>query len=174
MNPSDSRTNQSFSCRPQTFWIKHLSRFAAGKILSERMSPIRQIRQLPAHNNTMKYLLTIVCLLAAAAGAHAATLGGGGLPWETPLNTLSNSVTGPVAYGISLIGIVGAGGVLIFAGGMVNEFLRAVLFCVLVIAFIIASKNTLGAFGFANASGAEVPEHYQKPSALPSQWHYDK
>jgi type IV secretion system protein TrbC len=110
----------------------------------------------------MKYLiLTIICLLAGTAfTAHAATLGGGGLPWETPLNTLSNSVTGNVAYAISLIGIVGAGGILIFAGGHVNEFLRTVLFCVLVIAFLIASKNTLTAFGFANAAGAEVPLNY--------------
>src|ERR1700731_1429093 len=70
--------------------------------------------------------------------------------------TLSNSVTGPVAYSVSLIGIVGAGGILIFTGGQVNEFLRAVLFCVLVIAFIIAAKNTLTAFGFA--AGAEITQ----------------
>ena len=104
----------------------------------------------------MKYriaVLFVVFLAAAASTAHAAT-GGAGLPWEQPLTTLSNSVTGPVAYGVSLIGIVGAGGVLIFAGGMVNEFLRAVLFCVMVIAFIIAAKNTLQAFGFA--AGAEL------------------
>jgi len=107
----------------------------------------------------MKYriiaVLFVVFLAAAASTAHAAT-GGAGLPWEQPLTTLSNSVTGPVAYGVSLIGIVGAGGVLIFAGGMVNEFLRAVLFSVLVIAFIIAAKNTLSAFGFA--AGAEITQ----------------
>src|ERR1700751_1284304 len=98
-----------------------------------------------------------ICLLALGFfmpwTANAAT-GGGGLPWEAPLTTLSNSVTGPVAYGMSLVGIVGAGGVLIFAGGMVNEFLRAVLFCVLVIAFIIAAKNTMSAFGWG--AGAEI------------------
>ena len=98
-----------------------------------------------------------LCLLALGlltpCTASAAT-GGGGLPWDAPLATLSNSVTGPVAYGMSLVGIVGAGGVLIFAGGMVNEFLRAVLFCVLVIAFIIAAKNTMSAFGWG--AGAEI------------------
>jgi type IV secretion system protein TrbC len=78
------------------------------------------------------------------------------------LTTLSNSVTGPVAYGVSLIGIVGAGGVLIFAGGMVNEFLRAVLFCVLVIAFIIAAKNTLTAFGFAAGATVAQAEHVEE------------
>ena len=106
----------------------------------------------------MKYRIIAVLFVvfsAAASTAHAAT-GGAGLPWEQPLTTLSNSVTGPVAYGVSLIGIVGAGGVLIFAGGMVNEFLRAVLFCVMVIAFIIAAKNTLTAFGFA--AGAELTQ----------------
>jgi type IV secretory pathway VirB2 component (pilin) len=92
-------------------------------------------------------------VLSVPRTAHAAT-GGGGLPWEAPLTTLSNSITGPVAYGVSIIGIVGAGGILIFAGGQVNEFLRAVLFCVLVIAFIIAAKNTMSAFGWG--AGAEI------------------
>jgi type IV secretion system protein TrbC len=99
--------------------------------------------------------LLLCATLCAPRTAHAAT-GGSGLPWETPLTTLSNSVTGPVAYSVSLIGIVGVGGILIFAGGQVNEFLRGVLFCVLVIAFIIASKNTLTAFGFA--AGAEITQ----------------
>src|SRR5258708_6044046 len=105
----------------------------------------------------MKYKIFVLLSLGLlVAGTAQAATGGGGLPWETPLQTLSNSVTGSVAYSCSLIGIVGAGGVLIFAGGMVNEFLRAVLFCVLVIAFIIAAKNTLTAFGFA--AGAEITQ----------------
>jgi type IV secretion system protein TrbC len=102
-------------------------------------------------------VFTWLVLAVSAHTAYAAT-GGAGLPWETPLTTLSNSVTGPVAYSVSLIGIVGAGGILIFAGGQVNEFLRAVLFCVLVIAFIIAAKNTLTAFGFA--AGAEITQSH--------------
>ena len=104
---------------------------------------------------TISMWLLVGMVLCAPRSAHAAT-GGAGLPWETPLTTLSNSVTGPVAYAVSLIGIVGSGGILIFAGGQVNEFLRAVLFCVLVIAFIIAAKNTLTAFGFA--AGAEITQ----------------
>lgn len=108
----------------------------------------------------MKYRTLVIVfawlVLSVSAGTVHAATGGAGLPWETPLTTLSNSVTGPVAYSVSLIGIVGAGGILIFAGGQVNEFLRAVLFCVLVIAFIIAAKNTLTAFGFA--AGAEIAQ----------------
>jgi type IV secretory pathway VirB2 component (pilin) len=111
-----------------------------------------------------KIILLAVILAALAGTAHAAT-GGGGLPWETPLQTLSNSVTGSVAYSISLIGIVGAGGVLIFAGGMVNEFLRAVLFCVLVIALIIAAKNTMSAFGFGAGATVAQGESAHRDSA---------
>ena len=100
---------------------------------------------------TLVIVFTWLVLAVSAHTAHAAT-GGAGLPWETPLTTLSNSVTGPVAYSVSLIGIVGAGGILIFAGGQVNEFLRAVLFCVLVIAFIIAAKKYTHCFRIRGGS----------------------
>jgi type IV secretion system protein TrbC len=97
-------------------------------------------------------LLVIVALLTPAA-AHAAT-GGGGLPWETPLQTLSNSISGPVAYGLSLIGLVVSGSVLIFMGGELNHFARTVVQVVLVISFIIAGKNTMSTFGWG--AGAEI------------------
>jgi type IV secretion system protein TrbC len=98
-----------------------------------------------------KFVLLPFVLIALAGTAHAAT---GGLPWEAPITTLSNSVPGPLACAVSLIGIVGTGGILICAGGHVNEFLLAIVFCVLVIAFIIAAKDTLTAFGFV--AGATV------------------
>src|SRR5258708_15374244 len=85
----------------------------------------------------------LLVLVVGAGTAHAAGAGGSGLPWEAPLTTLSNSITGPVAYTISICGIVGCGAALIFLGGVVSEFLRGVLFVVLVIAVIITAKNTL-------------------------------
>ena len=104
----------------------------------------------------MKYIKSILVtlLLLAPSVVHAAGAGGAGLPWEQPLTTLANSVSGPVAYGLSILGIVGVGGFLIFAGGVVGDLLRGTLFVVLVISFIIASKNTLNAFGFG--AGSEV------------------
>jgi type IV secretory pathway VirB2 component (pilin) len=91
-----------------------------------------------------------------------AAQGGGNLPWEQPMTTLSNSISGPVAYGVSLVGLVGAGGSLIFMGGMISEFLRTVLFCVLIISFIIAGKNTLTAFGFAAGSTVSKVEYVER------------
>src|SRR5260370_42233679 len=95
-----------------------------------------------------KSLATLIVALArlAAVAAHAAT-GGGGLPWATPLQTLSNSLSGPVAYTLSLIGLVVSGGVLIFMGGELNHFARVVVRGGLVISFIIAGKNTMSTFG---------------------------
>ena len=98
-------------------------------------------------------LLLVLTLLLPAAAAHAAT-GGGSLPWETPLQTLSNSISGPVAYGLSLIGLVVAGGVLIFLGGELNHFARVAVQVVLVISLIIAGKNTMSAFGWG--AGAQI------------------
>jgi len=109
-----------------------------------------------------KISLFILALFALVPQLHAAT-GGSGLPWEAPLTTLANSVSGPVAYGLSIMGIVGVGGFLIFAGGMLGDLLRAILFIVLVIAMVIASKNTLSAFGFA--AGAEITKSEVS-------WHY--
>src|SRR6266404_1103796 len=123
-----------------------------------KRKPAQMLRKFPPI-----WFLVLAALFLPAPHTACGATGGGGLPWETPLQTLSNSVTGSVAYTCSLIGIVGAGGVLIFAGGIVNEFLRAVLFCVLVIAFIIAAKNTLTAFGFAAGATVSQVEHVRGP-----------
>lgn len=56
------------------------------------------------------------CLLLATAiavsfhpvAAHAASAGGS-LPWDTPLTTLRNDITGPVAFTIPLLAMVACG-----------------------------------------------------------------
>ncbi|NQY74375.1 MAG: TrbC/VirB2 family protein, partial [Candidatus Margulisbacteria bacterium] len=54
-----------------------------------------------------------------------------GLPWESGLVTLQQSLTGPVAMAISVIAIVVAGATLIF-GGEIGEFARRMIMIVLV------------------------------------------
>lgn len=98
-------------------------------------------------------LLALVCGLALMPDVAHATVGtGGSLPYEDWLTNLRNSVTGPVAFSLSLIGIVGAGGVLIF-GGELNAFLRTIIFLVLVMAFLVGAQNVMSTFF---ARGAEV------------------
>jgi type IV secretion system protein VirB2 len=87
----------------------------------------------------------VVAIVPEAAFAQTA------LPWETPLETLTNSIKGPVAYFISLLGIVVAGAMLIF-GGEINEFVRRLIMLVLVISLIIFSSNVLATL-FSSAAG---------------------
>ena len=81
--------------------------------------------------------------------AHASTAGGG-LPWDSPLTTLKNDITGPVAFTISLLGVVAAGAALVF-GGEINEFTRRVMMLVLVVSFVVAATNFASALGITGA-----------------------
>lgn len=104
---------------------------------------------------TMMMLAALVSLLALIAlpeTALAATQGGG-LPYEDWLTNLRQSVTGPVAFALSIIGLVVAGGVLIF-GGELNAFFRTLIFLVLVMALIIGANNMMTTF--FGAQGAEI------------------
>jgi type IV secretion system protein VirB2 len=61
-------------------------------------------------------------------------------------------VTGPVAFALSIIGIVVAGGVLIF-GGDLNGFFRTLIFLVLVMALLVGAQNVMSTFF---GRGAEI------------------
>lgn len=79
------------------------------------------------------------------ADAHAAVGAGGALPYEGWLAALRDSITGPVAFTLSIVGIVIAGGVLIF-GGDLNGFFRTLVFIVLVMALLVGAQNILTNF----------------------------
>ena len=96
------------------------------------------------------FVLTVILLTPDFAFASEGT--GGSLPYETWLTNLRNSVTGPVAFALSMIGIVIGGGVLIF-GGDLNAFFRTLVFIVLVMALLVGAQNMMGTlFG----RGAEI------------------
>ena len=96
-------------------------------------------------------LLALALLVALhPIAAHAAGAGGGALPWDQPLTTLQQDITGPVAFTLALLGMVAAGGVLIF-GGEINEFIRRIIMVVIVAAFIVAVTNVASALGIAGA-----------------------
>ena len=62
-----------------------------------------------------KWLLLSILLflaLSPSLALAAGTGGGGALPWETPLQNVQQSLTGPVAKGVALVAIVGALGTL--------------------------------------------------------------
>lgn len=98
----------------------------------------------------MALLLAFMIFMPVHAFASEGT--GGGLPFEAPLVNLKNSLTGPVAFTVSIIGIVVAGAVLIF-GGDLNGFVRTLVFLVLVIAIIVGANTLMS--GLFN-KGAEI------------------
>lgn len=81
--------------------------------------------------------------------AYASTTGGG-LPWESPLATIKTSITGPVAFIISLVAIVAAGVGLVF-GGEFSGFVKTLIYIVLVIALIVGATNFISIFTTSGA-----------------------
>ena len=92
--------------------------------------------------NFDKALLLLMLWVIIPEIAEASVGTGGGLPYETWLTSLQNSVTGPVAFTLSIVGIVVAGGVLIF-GGDLNGFFRTLIFIVLVMALLVGAQNIM-------------------------------
>ena len=104
--------------------------------------PVRSKRSLMLW---LALALFAALLLAMSPQAHASAGTGGSLPYETWLTQLQSSVTGPVAFALSIIGIVIAGGILIF-GGDLNGFFRTLIFIVLVMALLVGAQNMMSTF----------------------------
>lgn len=101
--------------------------------------------------NNIKYILIALLAMVLLSPELMAAGAGGAMPWEGPLTIIVTSITGPVAFGISVIGIVGAGAMLIF-GGEIGQFLKSSIILVLVIALIVLATQFLsGAFGIGAA-----------------------
>ena len=115
-----------------------------------------EIMSSPRDRWVMLVLLTLMVLVAlvAAPDALASEGGGGGQPYEGWLANLRNSVTGPVAFTLAIVGIVIAGSVLIF-GGDLNGFFRTLVFIVLVMALLVGAQNMMSSFF---GRGAEVAQ----------------
>ena len=98
--------------------------------------------------STFKTLAVAAALAAIAAPAYAA---GSGMPWETPLQSVVDSITGPVARAAAVIAIVLAGITIIFSEG--GGGIRKLAFVGLGIAIMFAAVSFfLDFFGFAGGA----------------------
>lgn len=92
---------------------------------------------------TNKMKLTAITILAITMpNLAASTGGGGGLPWEGPLQTVTDSLTGPVAFSIGTIAFFVAGGMLIF-GSEIGDFAKRVIYAVLAASIMLLGSNLL-------------------------------
>jgi type IV secretory pathway VirB2 component (pilin) len=87
----------------------------------------------------------------ASQVAHA----GPALPWDGPITTVVNNLTGPVATGISTVAFLAAGAALIFGGDDLGGIAKKLLYVVLGVALIVFGANFLSMIGLVN-SGALV------------------
>lgn len=82
-----------------------------------------------------------------------------GMPWEAPLDKLKNSLTGPVALGVSIISIVVTGAGLIW-GGEMNDFVRKAIMALFAISITVGATSFVNVFFGANgATIAPAIEH---------------
>ena len=107
-----------------------------------------------------KTKITLACLGLAAislglAEPALASSGGGGLPWESPLQQIQQSITGPVAGFIALAAVAIAGAMLIF-GGELNDFARRLCYVALVGGVLLGATQIVALFGATGASIGEV------------------
>lgn len=91
---------------------------------------------------------------------------GRGLPWESPLQQIQQSITGPVAGFIALAAVAIAGAMLIF-GGELNGFARRLCYMALVGGVLLGATQIVALFGANGASIGEPPAQAEQPIAEP-------
>ncbi|WP_069776284.1 TrbC/VirB2 family protein [Metapseudomonas furukawaii] len=100
-------------------------------------------------------LMLLVTTLASPDAMASATAGT--LPWDSPLAKLRASITGPVAFTISILGLVGTLSALIW-GGELSGVLKSVIVIVMIISIIVAANNFLSVmFGVGAEIAAYAP-----------------
>lgn len=83
--------------------------------------------------------------------AYAAQTGGGGsMPWDGPLTTIIDSLTGPVAMAIAVGAFFVAGAILVFGEDM-SAFVRRLLMVVIAVCLLVFGNKFLAAMGITGA-----------------------
>lgn len=102
-----------------------------------RMMARKVIRTL-----TGRQFLTMAGFALVSSAVSNASTTSTGLPWETPLQTVKQSLTGPVAAGISVVGIAAGGMALVF-GGELSEFAKRACYAVIATGAIVGAGTLM-------------------------------
>ena len=124
---------------------------------------------LVKRQRTLRAALMLGFAMALGAGGAFAAENGNNLPWEGPLTTLVTSLTGPVAYAISVIAIVALGATLAFAGGEMGETMKRLLHVGIAVCCVVFAAQVMATFiGQAAEIAAVQPVHATAQHVLAS------
>jgi type IV secretion system protein VirB2 len=89
-------------------------------------------------------------VLAAVPGIASAGTTGGTMPWDGPLTTLVNNLTGPVATAVAVGAFFVAGAILVFGEDM-SAFVRRLLMTVIAVSLLVFGTQILSDLGITGA-----------------------
>lgn len=121
--------------------------------LPEQHSVVSSYETFQPDLKVLFLILLPILLFLTMNNALASSTGGSMLPYETWLSDFQKSLTGPVAFTVSLIGIVASGITLILAGGEIKGFIRTMVYLVLVMTLLIGANSLMTNF----FNGASIP-----------------
>ena len=99
--------------------------------------------------------ILIICAVASIIFCDSA-LASTSMPWDTGISNIQKSLTGPFATGLALIGLIGAGAMLVF-GGEISGFLKQLIYLVLAISLILCGNSFIkNVMGHEGTSGATI------------------
>lgn len=93
---------------------------------------------------TMIMLAVLLMMLSATAVLAS---GGGSLPWEGPLTKVSESLSGPVAKGMSVVAIVGCGLGIAFGEG--GQGMKKLLWVIIGVAISLLAASVITGAGIS-------------------------
>jgi type IV secretion system protein TrbC len=99
---------------------------------------------------------TLAILAVTVLSDPAFASSGGGLPWETPLNKVKDSLSGPVALAVGVIAFFAGGAMLVF-GGEMTDFARRAALVVLACGFLLGGSNLLTTLYGTTSSSIGAP-----------------
>ena len=107
---------------------------------------LKQIARRFVRRGVSRFGLQLGVMLALGTSGAFAAENGTNLPWEGPLTTLVTSLTGPVAYAISVIAIVALGATLAFAGGEMGETMKRLLHVGIAVCCVVFAAQVMTSF----------------------------
>ena len=115
-------------------------------------------------SSLLLWFSALLCLSLLPEAAWASSAGGTSvLPYEQWLSILQKSLTGPVAFSVSLIGIVTCGATLILGGGEISHFMRTLIYIVLVMTLLVGANALMNNFFNGASIGINTTDTTTEP-----------